>query len=236
MITPYEMASIIGSDALTHPYIAAASIDMSGVFNALRINKQIELLKSKQMDTSNNTSYPAKTTGLDFTEAMKAITEGFKVRIPEWTGYWFRNGKDISVLTRTGDVINTPNFNNYVMRDDWQIVTEGLGFDFAILALEAGKAVRRSNWTEGIYITMNHAGGTISTPWILCVNPAVGSYTWGPYSVELFSTDWEVFDPTTSSLSSGAGAVQASSVAMQGVSEKSTLPQQESVQQPDQHL
>lgn len=159
----------------------------------------IKLNYYKKMDTSNNTNFPAKTIGLDFTEAMKAITEGFKVRIPEWTGYWFRNGKDISVLTRTGDIINTPNFNNYVMRDDWQIVTEGLGFDFAMLALKAGKSVRVSTWPSDIYLTLQvpDVNSKMTVPYIYGTSKQHGVMPWLPDHIDLFSKDWEVFDPTS---------------------------------------
>lgn len=92
---------------------------------------------------------------MDYKQALARISQGKKVRLPEWTGYWF---KDIAVkpeapilaLTRTGDIVPAWAGNeaevHVTHRIDWEEVTEGLGFDFAILALKAGKKVCREGW------------------------------------------------------------------------------------------
>lgn len=81
-------------------------------------------------------------------EAMDMLhVLGTPVRLPEWIGFWFKDtdGK-IKVFNRIGDILDTPNYDNYSMRNDWEIVTEGLGYEFASLAAKAGKLVRRSGW------------------------------------------------------------------------------------------
>jgi len=83
---------------------------------------------------------------LNYEEAMLALRNGHAVRLPEWTGYWFPEGEKIKVLTRTGDILTTPDYDNFRIRNDWEVVTEGLGFDFALLALLDGKLLRRSGW------------------------------------------------------------------------------------------
>lgn len=45
MINPYEMAGIMGLKSLYHPAFGISTIDMSRVFDAIRINKQIQKLK-----------------------------------------------------------------------------------------------------------------------------------------------------------------------------------------------
>jgi hypothetical protein len=83
---------------------------------------------------------------LNYTEAMNVLNSGTAVRLPEWTGYWFKRDGKIKVQTRTGEIGETPNYDHYNMRNDWEIVKDGLGFDFALLALKSGKLVRRSGW------------------------------------------------------------------------------------------
>lgn len=100
-----------------------------------------------------------KQVGLTYAEAIEALGEGYSVRLPEWTGCWFpdENGK-VCVFTRTGDILDTPNHAHYTMREDWQIADGSLGFDFAILAIKAGKKVARSGWNgKNMYVFMRPA-------------------------------------------------------------------------------
>jgi hypothetical protein len=96
-------------------------------------------------------------TGNTFDQAIMALQVGYFVRLPEWTGYWFLDSKDggVKVYTRTGDVLDTPRYDDYCDRTDWVISTTrpGLGFDFAILALKAGKRVARQGWNgKNMYV------------------------------------------------------------------------------------
>lgn len=247
MITSYEEAILMG----VHPYLAAAAfIDTSGVFDAIRINKQIQ--KLKQMDKQTNTSYPAKTTGLDFTEAMAALADGFKTRLPEWTGYWFQRGKDIAVFSRTGDILDTPNWKHYAMREDWQIVTEGMGFDFALLALKAGKSVRESWWPFDIYLTAQipDANSKMTVPYIYGTSIQHGVMPWLPDYIDLFSKDWEVINPTANLTKATDGSANVAVDMMFGNQKVTNIADSPNVsmgpmntgaipplsQQPDQHL
>jgi hypothetical protein len=107
-----------------------------------------KLSKQYDMGTNQSASLPDKTTGLTFNEAMKAMHSGWKVRLPEWTGYWFMNNGEMSLLTRTGDILTTPDFKKFGSRDDWEIAIQGMGFDFAMLALKAGKLLARAAWRD----------------------------------------------------------------------------------------
>lgn len=112
----------------------------------------------------------AKSEGLTFDEAVTALGNGFKVRLPEWTGYWFKDEENIKSFTRTGDVVDAwthrADMHN---RKDWQIVTEGLGFDFAILALKSGKLVARKGWNgKGMFIFMR-PGDTLTKDLVINV-------------------------------------------------------------------
>jgi hypothetical protein len=93
---------------------------------------------------------------MNFSEAESLMMAGRKMRLPEWTGYWFYFNGQIFVYTRTGDVLDTPDFETYMHRTDWEEVkTTGLGFDFALHAMKAGKKVARDGWNgKGQFVVM----------------------------------------------------------------------------------
>lgn len=99
-----------------------------------------------------------KKENLNFSEAMSAIEAGYKVKLPEWTGYWYKGQNHVEVFTKTGDRLTTPDKSAYGHRNDWLITDGQLGFDFAILALKNGKLVRRSGWNgKGMFVFMRPA-------------------------------------------------------------------------------
>jgi hypothetical protein len=86
-------------------------------------------------------------------EAIKACIDGKKVKLPEWEGYWFADGQTIKVFTKTGDVLDTPWFDKYEGRTDFEICEPKFGFDFAIRCLKVGKRVARQGWNgKGMYL------------------------------------------------------------------------------------
>jgi hypothetical protein len=100
-----------------------------------------------------------KTEGMNYSEAMQALDLGANVKLPEWVGHWFKNTDgQISVFTRTGDILDSPNHAHYIMREDWAITYGLKGFEFAILALKANKKVAREGWNgKGMYAFMRPA-------------------------------------------------------------------------------
>jgi hypothetical protein len=83
---------------------------------------------------------------LNYQEAMEALGKGYKVRLPEWIGYWFKEDDKVKVFNRTGDILLTPDYDSFNMRNDWEVTDGEMGFEFALLALRAGKLVSRDNW------------------------------------------------------------------------------------------
>lgn len=63
---------------------------------------------------------------MDIRQAIKAMYNGKKVRLPSWEGYWFL-GEDglIYVKTFDGKILDTPDFFNFGTRKDWEEVKEG---------------------------------------------------------------------------------------------------------------
>lgn len=91
---------------------------------------------------------------MDYRKALKAMQEGAKVKLPEWTGYWFMKEGEIRVLAKNGDLLY-PWLDKYNDRTDWEITEGSMGFDFAILALKNGKMVARKGWNgKGMFIFM----------------------------------------------------------------------------------
>lgn len=60
---------------------------------------------------------------MNLREAIKAIYDGKKVALPEWSGYWFK-GEDggIKCYTKDDTIVDTPWFSRYAEREDWEIV------------------------------------------------------------------------------------------------------------------
>lgn len=58
---------------------------------------------------------------MNFGQALEALNEGKKIKVPEWGGYWFKQSGMIKVMTAEGVVLETPHFQQYIFRQDWQI-------------------------------------------------------------------------------------------------------------------
>ena len=125
-------------------------------------------------------------------EALLHTLKGEKIKLPEWSGYWFREDGRLRVFCKNGDIVDTPHYDKYNHRTDWQI-TDGIhGFDFAIQAIKAGHSVRRREWKPGRYIALHITNeihqyiraGNIS-------DIVKTDMTWVPNQVDLFATNWE---------------------------------------------
>jgi hypothetical protein len=98
-------------------------------------------------------------TKMNFNQAVMSILDGFAVRLPEWTGYWFldTDGK-MKALTRDGEIVESLWTEKYQYRTDFQICKPLLGFDWAINALKNGKLVTRKGWNgKGMFLFVRPA-------------------------------------------------------------------------------
>lgn len=104
---------------------------------------------------------------MNLLQALAAMQDGRKVKLPDWGGYWYipedkrpQNPVKseelmglVRVFTKRGDILDTPWFEKYQGRDDFEITEGNLGYDFAILALKNGKRVTRKGWGgKAIYV------------------------------------------------------------------------------------
>lgn len=134
---------------------------------------------------------------MNYQEALRALVEGKKVKLPEWTGYWFREEGEIKVLTRTGDILTTPWVEQVRNRTDWQITEGNLGFDFAILALKAGKKVARKGWNgKGMWLEMQvpDEHSKMSLPYIYMFTACKNRVQWLASQTGMLADDWEVIE------------------------------------------
>jgi hypothetical protein len=58
---------------------------------------------------------------MNFGQALEALNEGKKIKVPEWGGYWFKQSGMIKVMTAEGVILETPHFQQYIFREDWEI-------------------------------------------------------------------------------------------------------------------
>lgn len=56
-------------------------------------------------------------------QALPLLSKGVKIKLPEWDGYWLFNANMnvdayIAVMLATGEIVYTPEFDQYGNRDD----------------------------------------------------------------------------------------------------------------------
>ena len=59
---------------------------------------------------------------MNFGSALEVLNNGGKIRVPEWYGYWFKEAGVIKVFTKDGEVLDTPHFQQYIFRTNWEEV------------------------------------------------------------------------------------------------------------------
>lgn len=125
---------------------------------------------------------------MTFKDALAELSAGKFIKLPEWTGYWFKNGAIISVFCKNGDILDTPDVEMHMFRQDWEITDGALGFDFALLALKNKKKVRRKAWKQGDFITFIDGKGF----YFIEVSTEHGTRSWQIKHIDLLANDWEL--------------------------------------------
>lgn len=70
--------------------------------------------------------YKVVSTNNTFSKALEALKEKKWIKVPEWDGYWFLQGGKIKVMTWDNQVLDTPWYDNNVLREDWQIIEQDM--------------------------------------------------------------------------------------------------------------
>lgn len=152
---------------------------------------------------------------MNYEAAEKLIRQGRKIRLPEWTGYWYIAGDEMETelyaFTRTGEQVpawsGAEAEEHAFSRTDWELVeTDGLGFDFAILAMKAGKRVMRLSWKGLRWVSLVkneeslfwHTQGSETFAMYVHFCIMVGDNTvrpgWTPSQTDMIATDWVVYE------------------------------------------
>jgi hypothetical protein len=65
---------------------------------------------------------------MNLNKALVCLSEGRKIKLPEWEGYWEISSLEedglIEVHLKTGEIVYTPDFVQYGGRDDWEVIEE----------------------------------------------------------------------------------------------------------------
>jgi len=150
---------------------------------------------------------------MNYKEALKAIRNGKKVKLPEWTGYWFMGKNEyIQVYTADCKILDLPCTEDYINRTDWDITDGSRDFGGAIKALKAGKKVARTGWNGKEMFLYLVQGSTfeVNREPLLSIYPegtkityrphidlktADGSVaTWSPSGSDALAEDWQIVE------------------------------------------
>lgn len=152
---------------------------------------------------------------MNLREAVASMHLGNKVKLPEWTGYWYipedkqrqtvisneEAFDGIKVLAKNGDIYDAPWIDKYKDRDDFAVTRGDLGFDFAVLALNNGKKVKRASFTQIKHIVLKEI------PFVFDADPETQLYSsvyvkigkddvvefgWRPSAEDMLAKDWEL--------------------------------------------
>lgn len=81
---------------------------------------------------------------ISFSEALEALKIGKWINVPEWDGYWFLKGGQITVKTWDGHELTAPWYHQNVLREDWQIVESNPDYEKQILDLLIESEIKNS--------------------------------------------------------------------------------------------
>lgn len=146
---------------------------------------------------------------MEFKDAYKALRQGYKIKMPEWKGYWKWEDDSIKMYCKDGSVLDireTKDVNytfQFIIRDDWIVENDDpeefegklnvntLTFGEALRQLKKGDVLARLSWKDELRVTVNNLIPKImyhkkfNDGWMLC----------GPYAVtdeDVFAEDWYI--------------------------------------------
>lgn len=61
---------------------------------------------------------------LNFAEVLELLKNGYKLKVPEWRGYWALEGGKIIAHCENGDIVEATHFQTNVFRSDWMVFEE----------------------------------------------------------------------------------------------------------------
>jgi len=111
----YVKAGDVNFDSAT-PNVVLEEIDEDDPYFWSEDDEDEQSLKERALENESK----EKPDGMTFEEAEKILNDGNLIALPEWEGFWVKNieNGELLVLTKEGEVLNTPN-EEYKKRTDW---------------------------------------------------------------------------------------------------------------------
>lgn len=156
---------------------------------------------------------------MKFVEVLEALKSGYKIKLPEWEGYWQLKDNDVMIHCRDGKVINLLDTQDVlytlsnIAREDWEIteqsnidITATMRFGEALLQLQQGNRVARKGWNgKGIYLELQYPENSnkMTQPYIYIVttnldtdNPYApkGIVPWFASQTDMLANDWMIIN------------------------------------------
>lgn len=113
---------------------------------------------------------------MKFIEALEAMKQGYKVKMPNWSGYWFIKDGDVKMYCKDGKILSIRETEdllytlNFIVSCEWIIADEDnsnvmhgefihtFNFGEAVRNLKNGKKVARSGWNgKGMFVVYQKA-------------------------------------------------------------------------------
>lgn len=113
---------------------------------------------------------------MDFKQALEAMKQGFKVKQPNWSGYWCIEEGDVKMYCKDGKILSIRESEDllytltFMTIDQWIIANEEncpviinefvntFNFGEAVRNLKAGKKVARTGWNgKGMFVVYQKA-------------------------------------------------------------------------------
>lgn len=107
---------------------------------------------------------------MTYSQAMDALDRGQSVKLPEWHGYWFKRDGKILVMTRAGEILDTP-YEGYENRNDWYITDTLRNWQGIQYALDAGLMIQRLGWNGKGMFAFKRPANELPQQVIVNLNP-----------------------------------------------------------------
>ncbi len=111
---------------------------------------------------------------MNFNEAFTKMKEGYKIKMPDWGGYWCWENGTIMIHTKEGEILDLFNTNmkemtlGYIASNDWEIAADSntpilggtaqMDFGKALEQLKKGIPMTRLGWNgKGLKVVYQKA-------------------------------------------------------------------------------
>lgn len=159
-----------------------------------------------------------------FVEAYEALKQGAMIKMPEWAGFWKWEDNTIKMYCKDGrvlDIRETEDVDytlNFIIRDEWEIVSETdvkdlniqtFTFGEAIRRLKAGQKVARKGWNgkkQYIELATNISYVNADNEIVNCEHEAIGNKAiafvgtsgvqmgWLASQADMLAEDWVIVE------------------------------------------